>query len=146
MCREVLREFGESFEEAPSPGSGASPFAEGAYALVAHVSSPQLRFCGPLRHLRDVYPQGECAIAYGLRDVDGIGVHRKVLADGCVVTPVLCELAEYVRMRMGWFSNAWRGCNRVHGSKGFLFPLMLPAIHYNATPRAASARGGFDLV
>ena len=93
MCREVLREFGEAFEEAPSPGPGASPFAERADALVAHVSSPQLRFCGPLRHLRDVYPQGECAIAYGLRDVDGIGVHRKVLADGRVVTPMTRELA-----------------------------------------------------
>lgn len=134
MCREVLREFGESFEEAASPDPGAPPFAKGAHALVAHVRSPQLRFCGPLRHLRDVYPQGECAIAYGLRDVDGVGVHRKVLADGRVVTPMPCELAEYVRMRMGRFSKSACGCNRRHDSSDSCFVHRLPPIHYKRNP------------
>ena len=142
MCREVLVEFGEAFKEAPAPGPGASPLAEGADALVAYVSSPQLRFCGPLRHLRDVYPERQCAIAYGFCDIDRICVHRKVLADGGVVTPVLRELAQHVRMRVGWFSKAWRGGNRGHGFRGSVFPLMLPAIHYGATPRVASTRRG----
>lgn len=109
MCREVLVEFGEAFKEAPSPGPGASPFAKGAYAPVADASGPQLRFCGALRQRSDVYTQRQRAVAYVCGDVSGIGVHRKVLADGCVVSAVLTELAEYVRMRTGLISKTARG-------------------------------------
>ena len=40
MCREVLVELRKSLKEAPPPGPGASPLAEGADALVAYVSRP----------------------------------------------------------------------------------------------------------
>ena len=142
MCREVFMEGRQPFKEAPPPGPGASPFAERADALVADVSSPKLRLWGALWDLRDLHAQRERAIPNLAGDVQRLWVHRKVLADGSVVAAVLGELAQHARMRVGLFSNtAWSG-NSMHVSVVLSDPLMLTPIHYSATPRVASARGG----
>lgn len=93
--------------------------------------------------MRDVHTERECAVADLPRDVQRVVVHRKVLADGGVVTAVLGELAEHARMRLGLFSKTACGCNRMHVSEGFVSPLMLTPIYYGATPRVASTRRGF---
>ena len=81
MCREVFMEGRQPLEEAPPPGPGASPLAEGADAPVACPHASQLGFWElSIRHLH-FDAQIQSAVAYGLGHVARVLIHCKRFAD-----------------------------------------------------------------
>ena len=79
---EVLMELRQSLEEAPAPCAAPAPLAEGAETPVAGVSAPKesLPLFGALRG--DLHRYRRRAIADRLGDVQRLGVHCQVVADG----------------------------------------------------------------